>query len=113
MRGSVNVPGPGVAKMATGSYTGTGGDQTLTFDFVPKLICIRSQVLDGSDFTSQVDVFIIGGDVMFSAKLGDGSPELILLGRPDEKSITLYRLNNAEHLFSREGKEYHYFAIGE
>ena len=44
MRGSVNVPGPGVAKMATGSYTGTGGDQTLTFDFSPKLICIRSGI---------------------------------------------------------------------
>lgn len=113
MRGSVNVPGPSVAKMATGSYTGTGGDQTLTFDFVPKLICIRSGILDVSSFTSYAEAQIIGKQTTIVGRLGDDSPELIMLSWPSDKSVTMYKGDHSEHLFSREGKTYSYFAIGE
>lgn len=113
MKGIVNVPGAPVPKMATGSYTGTGGDQTLTFDFEPKLICIRSGILDVYSFTSYAEAQIIGRQTTIVGRLDDEEPELIMLSWPSDKSVTMYKGDNSEHLFSREGKTYSFFAIGE
>lgn len=112
MRGSVNVPGPGVAKMATGSYTGSGGDQTLTFDFSPKMVVISAVLEATSIAASFVKSVVIKGQVYEVVQVGEEDPEVVFLTWQG-KSLTLYKGDHGEHALGREDKTYKFFAIGE
>ncbi len=117
MRGSVNVPGPGVPKMATGTYTGSGGDQTLTFDFVPKVIWIaggtpypKNPIFQGDEYTSvPVDAGALG------ETYGVTFVFVRVIWR-NEKTVTFSHISgysDRENELSLQGETYRYFAIGE
>ncbi len=112
MKGATNIFGCG-PKTASGTYVGTGSDITLSFVFKPQMLGIRSGVLDTQSLMSYTEALIIGKQTMISAKLGDSDPEIIFLTWSDDKTVTLYKGDHGEHLLSREGKTYDYFAIGE
>lgn len=106
MRGSVNVPGIGGARIETGAYTGTGGDQTLTFGIKPKIICIV--------FEPDTIAPIFRDQTLARVREDAETIDLITVSWATDKSVTLSKVNtHGEHRLSKEGVTYRYFAIGE
>ena len=110
-----------VPKIATGSYTGTGtcgesNPNSLTFDFVPKLVFIFAESSDGytgiffdSDVSHcyQLTPTITSGDRLWLYKSGKYSITF-------DKNFSWYYdyTNGMEQQFNTSGTTYDYIAIG-
>ena len=115
MRGSVNVPGPYAPRIASGTYTGTGGDQTLEFDFKPQMIFIWGVLHSDSGglvVLSFVQARASYGQSSVLVESIDVDPELIDASWQNN-SLTLSNLSHSQHLLSRADETYTYFVIGE
>ena len=105
-----NIETAGLARIATGSYTGAGGygtgsPNTLTFDFVPKFVVVKEAASDtkfgGYCWLSP----ITHGPVCY--------PETRYVTITwDGKTIRWYNAESSIYQLNRYGVVYHYVAIG-
>ena len=105
------------AKIAVGSYTGTGtyGESSpnrLTFDFVPRFFTVGSleTISDGSGYVQSAGhgniMLIINGGLALGDSLSSTYSKL------DGNTISWYAYNNDDEQFNSSGKKYSYIAIG-
>lgn len=98
----------GGAKIASGSYVGTGSANTLTFDFPPKFILIKSMV-NSNNLYLYIGVWFYGDKYM--VRFGTQSPETSLQG----KTLSCTVSNNTATIpadLSISGYTHYYVAIG-
>lgn len=100
------------AKIATGSYTGTGEygashPNTLTFDFAPKLIFIKNFV------SANPFMFLYPGQTHTGYILSDEtSSSMQTTWGEDGKHVSWYHNLNDVFQMNEHTSEYFYFAIG-
>lgn len=111
---AIEAAGGGGAKIATGSYTGTGTygsnhKNSLTFDFVPKFLVVA---LDGQETSIDAGSFYwVGGSsgaVLMTDGSYQGSPKVIVSGN----TVSWYSATNSKNQLNNSESVYHYFAIG-
>ena len=105
------------ARIATGSYTGTGtygenNPNSLTFEFVPRFFTVGSleTISDGSGYVHSVGrgyiMLIINGGLALGYNLSSNYCKL------DGNTISWYAYDNADDQFNSSGKKFGYIAIG-
>lgn len=106
----------GGAKIATGSYTGTGtygasSPNSLTFEFEPKLLIIASAI-SGKQFTFVRDSTVA---IQHNASTGSGNlahSEYAPVVEWNGKTVTWYTTGNPDAQANENAKKYQYIAIG-
>ena len=106
----------GGAKIATGSYTGTGtygasSPNSLTFEFEPKLLIIASAI-SGKQFTFVRDSTVA---IQHNASTGSGNlahSEYAPVVEWNGKTVTWYTTGNPDAQANEIAKKYQYIAIG-
>lgn len=110
----------GKARVATGSYTGTGkygssNKNSLTFDFVPKFVMVAYGMgtLVGGQEIQQMDVAAIlptvGGFSFAALALGG---QAYTVGASVSGNTVSWWSTDAEHQLNTSGRTYQYIAIG-
>ena len=105
---AIKAVAEGGIKLVTGSYVGTGSygasnPNTLTFDFSPKVVLIRSSKTNSSVF------LIRGTEIGWS---GTSAYFNVIWG---EKTLSWYAPSNGDtsaNMLNAKDAVYHYFAIG-
>ena len=106
----LNTKLSGMAKIAAGSYTGTGtygtnGKSTLTFSFTPHIVILNTGNPDPYNDVSRYFMLLRpAAQYLFDRNHAGG----LTWG---EKSVA-WNSDDAEHQFNESGKTYHYIAIG-
>ncbi|MBR2743452.1 MAG: hypothetical protein IKD89_07670 [Clostridia bacterium] len=97
-------------RVSAGSYAGTGGDVTLSFDFTPRVIFIASET------GLHVEAAVMYGQTKAVASYNANSGETID-AQWQNNAVTFYWIHensgtHLEHALGRSGVNYSYFAIG-
>lgn len=117
---SSQISGLDFAKIATGSYTGTGAygsrnPNSLTFDFEPKVVCITAEQKTSA-------LFLVAGDTKYRIPYLDGNDSSLYSGVVSfsGKTVTWYTTNTVTAYENNayrtqknvSGTTYFYFALG-
>lgn len=97
-----------------GSYTGTGkygsaNKNTLTFNFIPKIVIIRSFVDDGYNADGSTILFVYPAT---NGSYFEAEYKRDIVGSWADKTLSWYSSENASDQFNRSGTKYVYFAVG-
>ena len=104
------------AKIATGTYTGTGtygydGKNTLTFDFVPEFIAISCELAAGAYIQAAFFVPRVGG-FSGNGNVGDQASVAVLISELSGTTASWYSRKSSGYQCNAENYVYHYIAIG-
>jgi hypothetical protein len=113
--GAVGAPPYAIARVATGTYTGTGtygpsNANKLTFSFVPKLVIVEQNTVSGTDW---FHLFAVqGNNRTFARYTASSSPALATPLTWSGKTLSWYGTESAQKQGNVKDVIYHYIAVG-